>query len=232
MGTPRGSDWDKILKSLPLYNECPPGYLTITEFSKRAGASGPSILKAIRAGKIARHHCVALAGKKSTRKVIINWNAAGYSFIVNRSKAWWPKDFAINDNRAYKLFDMADVAEEDIVKAPNQGVGADADYEAVTDIASAKYRVEQLKIAKMQAELKLANNEVVPIEKVMAHERELALEIKASIRKAENKMAPLLAQANTVLECRAILEAYHREAFEALQLLESSNGATEKISSN
>ncbi len=104
----------------------------------------------------------------------------------------------------------------------------DLNYETVIDIASAKYRVEQLKIEKMQAELKLANNEVVLVEKVQAHERELALEIKASIRKAENKMAPLLAQANTVLECRAILEAYHREAFEALRPLESDNGTTKE----
>jgi len=216
----RGSDWDRILKALSLYTSCPPGYLTIADFKKRAGASGPSIIKAVRTGKIARQHCAALARNK-TRKLIIDWNAAGYGFIIIRDKKWWPEDFIPNDERTYLPLDKTDPTADEIVDELN-GKGS-VDYQAVTDIASAKYRVEQLKIAKMQAEIKLANNEVIPIEKVMAHERELALEIKASIRKAENKMAPLLAQANTVLECRAILESYHREAFEALKPLEHTN---------
>ncbi len=231
MGARRGSDWDKILNSLPLYNECPFGYLTLTEFSERASASRTSVIKAIRRGKIVKKNCLVMPGPKKTRKLIISWNAAGYDFIVTRGGIWKPDDFVPNDDRVYKPFENAAVIEGDLVNAPNQGDG-DIGYQDVTDIASARYRVEQLKIAKMQAELKLANNEVVPMETVIAHEREIALEVKASIRKAENKMAPLLAQATTVLECRAILETYHREAFEALQPLGRSNGTTEKISSN
>ena len=218
MGGKRGSDWNKILKSLPLHDACPLGFLTMKDFAERAGASGPSILKAVRSGKIARQHCASLKRKNSIN-LIIEWNAAGYNFIAVRKEQWWPKDFKLNDEHLYKPFDTGEEGEEEFDDALD--VGTDKVVKRrVTDIASAKFRVEQLKIERLEAELKLANNEVIPIVEVIAHELELALEIKASIVKVENKMAPLLAQANTVLECRSILEKHHREAFEALKPLE------------
>jgi len=229
LGAPRGSDWTKLLKSLPRRDEMPPGYLTIAEFSKRASISATSIFVSLRSGRISKRHCVALLNTKRLR-LAINWNTAGYDFVLSRRKHFWPDDFKPNDAKIYRPIGSVEV-DEAIRELPNgtNGTGeTGVNYEAVIDIASAKYRVEQLKIAKMQAEIKLANNEVIPTEKVMAYERELALEIKASIRKAENKMAPLLAQANTVLECRAILEAYHREAFEALRPLETDSSNENK----
>jgi hypothetical protein len=145
-----------------------------------------------------------------------------------RNAKYWPDDFQPNDEFLYMPLEV-EKGERRII-APSdtnaKGDGNGLTFAGVTDIASAKYRVEQLKIAQMQQTFDENSNELIRLEDAAANDREMALEIKAAIRKASNKMAPLLAKAGTVLECRAILDAHHREAMETLNpmLLENGDG--------
>jgi hypothetical protein len=224
-------NWTRFLESLPLYDEPPPGYLNVQEFAERANSTSAGVVKACKAGKIAPQHCLTFPDKKNKRRLAFNWNSSGYNFIMLRNAKYWPDDFEPNDEFSYRPLDVPDTESAAI---PPSGGLTDGDekisFRKVTDIASAKYRVEQLKIAQMQTALKEENNQLVRIEDVAGHEREMALEIKAAVRKESNKMAPLLAKATTVLECRSILDAGHREALETLNpmLLENGDGKDEK----
>ena len=212
-----GVEWKKLKKSLPVYKEAPSDYLSVGDFARRAEASPPAIKKAIVAGKIPKQHCMIVDLGPRQKTVFINWNRCGYNYLASKNPKWWPKDFEINDACEYKPIDTPDISDKGVMDAPSELFGEDEiQYQKVTDINSAKYRVEQLKIAKLQAEQKLANNELVLIKDVIALNREMGTELKAALKRSENKMAPELLHCKTVLEIRALLAAYHREVIEVL----------------
>lgn len=230
MGRTKGKvdkNWTRFLESLPLYDEPPPGYLNVQQFAERANSTPSGVVKACKAGKIAVQHCLTFPDKKNKRRLCFDWNSSGYNFIMLRNAKYWPEDFQPNDEFEYMPVELSESERRIVAPVDNTANGDEKlKFNKVTDIASAKYRVEQLKIAQMQQALEEESNQLIRLDDVMNLNREMALEIKAGIRKAENKMAPLLAKANTVLDCRAILEAHHREAMETLNpmLLENGDG--------
>lgn len=168
---------------------------------------------AVRTGKIPVEYCVRVGPRKLLH---IAWDATAYTFIVSKREQYWPKDFVVNKAEEYKPLAVKPVALR--TKKEETKPAAGLHLKKVTDINSAKYRTEQLKIMKMEAELTNAKNETVPMKEVVATLREIGLETKVALKRAITVMCPKLVTVKNVLACRAILEKHLYEALEHLKL--------------
>ena len=222
------SDWEKFLSSLPLYADAPDGFLDVVSYAERAGTTRPTILKAIRSGKIPKKHCVSVRfSTNQRRKVLINWNATAYNYIVSRQEHTWPSDFERNDEHIYRPIEVspgagADGNGEDGPPVAGQLLTDEMDYQPVVDLTSAKLRTEQLKILEAQTKIRVANNELVLIEEAAAIMGEIAMEVKGLLLRYINDVAPKVGPKKiNVVDCRKILRENFVSVLTALEPVES-----------
>jgi len=230
------SDWQKFLESLPLYADAPDGFLDVVSYAERAGTTRPTILKAICTGKISKKFCVAvLFSTNQRRKVLIDWNATAYSYIVSRQEHTWPSDFERNDERVYRPIEVsagagADGNGEDGPPVSGRLLTDEMEYQPVTDLTSAKLRAEQLKILKTQTELRIANNELVHIDEAASIMGEIAMETKGLLLRFVNEVAPIVGpKILSVVDCRRVLREHFMSVLSALESMEGSIGKQKEL---
>jgi len=220
------SNKDNLLNKVPFYPVTPHGYVSTSELADRTGGYRTDVLNKIKNGTIPIEYVISTQPKKAggKRQFALFWNKAAYAYIISRRPTSWPEDFQPNDDETYNPIEMIDEQvlnddDDDDDTDDSEQPAPKIKYKSVKNIADAKLRVEQLKIAKMQAELRLANNEVIPMRDVINHDKELATKLKGVITRAINTAAPLVAATSSVNNCRSILEGQFREAIETINPL-------------
>ena len=189
--------WKSILEELPLCKVAPEGYVTASEFSKRAGVHEASVRAAIERGAIDKRFCVATTFKNSDRrKIWISWDMAGEEYARTSSA----------DGRSLRGHKkQTAVAPTPVEENP------DAEEVAVYDLPSAKYKAELLKIKKMEEELRKIKAETILVADAVGNMRSLGALLKAEFQRSIQAVAPKLVSARTPLECRTLLEDNYRE---------------------
>lgn len=207
------TSWKAFLKTLPHYPVAPAGWLSLTEYTARSCSSVQGVKRSVENGQIPSEHCAKVGPRNLLH---IAWDATAYAFILRKREQYWPADFTVNTSEEYKPLAVKPTALRTKKEEPKPAAGLH--LKKVTDINSAKYRTEQLKIMKMEGELSLAKNETVPLKEVVATLREIGLETKVALKRAITIMCPKMVTVKNVLACRAILETHLYDALEHLKL--------------
>lgn len=220
----------------------PAGWLSVKEYATRAGASYMAIYTAVRDGRLPRRSVAAFrCGANKARRIIIDWDATAYQFFYDMRSRYRPADFVPNENREYKPIrkkgsDPASQINEIKVREAVTGQDFSSEFdrvreavftpkdlltdqmhlERVTDLTTARYRSEQLKIEKQQIELRKARNEVIETAQVVALNHQIAMEVKAEWGKLIPRLAPVLAAENDPREVKKILTDAWAQAFSPL----------------
>lgn len=240
-------EWKAFLKTLVLRDYVTPGALGIVDFAERAGVHGASVIKALKTGKIPREYCFCTLRNNGTRLIWIDWDRAGYDYIVNRHPRTWPKDFAPNPEKMYKPIGDSSPSPESSspppgASAPQSEASAGAlsppppsappelpeasEGAAKTQVlADYKIRAEALKVQKMEIEVQQIRAELIPRAEVLAINRELALDLRAALFKMGNQVVPAIQAAGSVIKGRAIFRDHLKKTIDALKDLEDENYA-------
>jgi hypothetical protein len=223
------TEWLTFLELIPVVDDLPAGYLFIRDYAQRITHLTPNNLKkAILAGRIPRTSLIVLATEKR-RRAAVHWGSTAYNFIVARSRKYWPKNFKPTSARSYRP--LAEEGEPDgpvltpaelgiappMTGTTRQSTLAGMHYRDVVDEATAKYRIQQLKIEKLQAEINLANNDVLKVEDVEDTQREIATELRGELKKMVQRVSSRLVAAKSVNMVREILEDAIHDALETLK---------------
>jgi hypothetical protein len=229
------SKWALFRETLPVLESPPFGYIPATKYARQVEMNAGNLSRRILEGAIHKRHLCVIPRESGGKPILyIDWNSTAYSFIIARGEKKFPAGFKRNKHREYlpiRAENEKPVAEKNNKKKETpeaeeqlppdemtqQLMSEGIMYEPVTDLASAKYRKEQLHIAKLQAELKQANNELIKIEDVKKHDTQTALLVKAALDKAINKLAPVVAQHNSVVKCKSLLKKEIANALKTLK---------------
>jgi hypothetical protein len=171
-------------------------------------------------GKIPKRYLAAVPAETSGKlRVSIDWNNAGYDYVLQKRDSARPIDFFPNPERVYKPVPVAGVPTP--VPTLHGGVGEPPvdvgilDRNLPTDIAEAKLRNEQLKIFQKQQELKIAANELISVEDAQSQAAEHAAELRGKLLWFINDVAARVV-GREILEVQAILRDGLAHALEGL----------------
>lgn len=202
-----------LLEKVTYFNKQPEGFLTINEYAKRSGIVRQVIRRAIVAGSIDRKFVASSRNQKNgNRTFIINWNMTINDFMRKRRPDTWPDDFNPESDEPYKKMDSTN-------SEPIMNVPSDGQTSKVTTLADAKLRIEELKILKIEQELKIARNEVIKIDDVTSFHKDLASELRSVITRCINSAATRVATQTSINMCRKVIEESFQGAIEALNPL-------------
>lgn len=214
------TSWQILLESLPRYPSDPPGWLRIAEFAGRCGCAHSVVNHDLIMGKIPKRYLAAVPAETSGKlRVSIDWNNAGYDYVLQKRDSARPIDFFPNPERVYKPVPVAGVPTP--VPTLHGGVGEPPvdvgilDRNLPTDIAEAKLRNEQLKIFQKQQELKIAANELISVEDAQSQAAEHAAELRGKLLWFINDVAARVV-GREILEVQAILRDGLAHALEGL----------------
>lgn len=231
-----GQEWKR---GLPVFDEIPIGWLTIADAAIRAGMRRDKLSTDVTAGRFPKS-AIGLWQTNGKRITLLHWDAAIYDYLLSRPATSRPADFVRNDLKSYKPISTIDTpargsspfptADEVTDQSPTSALDAllnnqDQYTEKVVDLTSARFRAEQLKILKLQYELRVARNELIAVAEVDSLLREIAVEIKSEFTRMESAIAPVFAACSDPREIRRVLRD---ELARALAPLERGrNGAAE-----
>lgn len=224
-----------LYRKVKLHKGIPPaGWLTCIEYAERLGCKPVQINKAVKDGRIPRKHLALNDPPDGQRRVIINWDASIYDYLIKRRACYRPDDFEPNKARLYKPFNVAPHLEDAIEEPPppqDEGeqkkepvqnivdetlVDDEMRFESVIDTTSAKYRKEQLDIIKKQNELKREANELI----AMSDERMLlgglAAQLGGNASKAVPKWSPIFAAEKDPRKIRQLMKQMFTDIFKPL----------------
>lgn len=211
----------KVTDDVRVVDEVPEGYMTLLEFCEGVGSKVRSLQDSIGYGKIDKKHLVKIPfGQNGRYQVFINWDACAYNYIIGRREEFWPADFKPNDEKKYYPEVLVFNGEKVVMKGEDsehsEVLAKDLTYKKVTDISSAKFRMEQLKIAREQERLRREMNQSVDVKDVEAQQREIGLALKTKASTLFQDTANRLAVCSSPRECKFILEEVYREILGAL----------------
>lgn len=198
---------------------CPEGYLNGKEYSERIGISLQTIMKACREGRIPEKWMLVVTppDKLSKSHLVINWNNTAYDYVLGQYPIRRHKDFKENPKKEFKPIKLTEPEQsaEDIPETELFARSGMA-YEMVTDLSSAKYRNEQLKIERQELELRHANNELIEVSAVIQERAEQAVQVRVAIQSAVQRLTPLLAVESDIKEVKRILLEQLNKALKSL----------------
>jgi AAA15 family ATPase/GTPase len=205
------SNLKELMASLSFFEDVPKGYVNLKDFSALTKATYTEIRREILNGNIDRKNLIVTKHpKQNIKQIAIFWNNAAYPFIVRRRKNLWPKDFKQNEEHEYNPIPLDE-------KSKAISSGKKTSEREPIDLADAKLISEKLKIEKARHEIRLANNEVMNMKDVIAHNQEMAASLKGAVIRAITAAAPLVAASSDVRECNRILKNEFKIAFDALK---------------
>lgn len=226
-----------ILKDLygkvKLHKGAPPsGWLTCIEYAERLECKPVQINKAVKDGRIPQKHLALNDPPEGQRRIIINWDASIYDYLINRRACYRPDDFKPNKARLYKPFNVAPhlegaiteepEPEEDPKKDPVQNivdetlVDDEMKFTPVIDTTSAKYRKEQLDIIKKQNDLKREANELITFSDERMLLGGLAAQLGGNASKAVPKWSPIFAAEKDPRKIRQLMKQMFTDIFKPL----------------
>lgn len=197
----------KLRKALKM----PPGYIRATDFAENVGISDQALGKIMRLGeRISYKHQIFIMQPNDPKRAFtaIDWNNAAYPFLMSMSKHRRPTDFVENKERIYKPIETTgeDYDAGTVIDAPEKFFGKSGmAFEEVIDLSSAKYRSEQLKIARQELELRASNNELVEVSAVVQAQAEQAVQVRVAVQAAIQRLTPLLAVESDIAEVKRLL---------------------------
>lgn len=221
------TEFDLLLEQLPLVDKPPnESWLKYSVFAKRAGANAVLVKEAFKHDVIDHKHCVAIpSAKGAVLRLLIDWNAAGYDYILSRQKKYWPDDFKKNKKQQYKPIEVTHEAKiKTSKKAKNKVKEATEELAHIDTLQEAKLETEKLRILNLRVENQLANNEVIKVEDALEIAQSVAHATKSQLRRFVTVVAPDLLRCNNVVEIRTTLEQALEETFKELEplILEST----------
>jgi len=222
--------WDEFIEGVPLVETAPLGYFTIVQYAKRLETSDQRVRKGLDLGKIPLEACIKTTYKNNKKryKLYINWDTTVYGFIMTMAPEHRPSNFIENREQEYKP-----------VQAPTQPLTLAVPYKDryaqflatgitkpaeesnetkgirlpdIFDIGEANVHLKRLDIAKKEAELKLANNDLISMAAAQARFKEIGYLVKAALRQMEGSAAHELVGKTDVVEIKKILADYHELA--------------------
>lgn len=220
------TDWKQFLSTLEHLKNVPHGFISLQDFARRADTTYQVLRYQILNGKIPKEHCICVYIMHSDH-LYIDWNSYGYDYIMQKNPEKRPKDFEINAEKKYRYIPELPEDHEktnSLVMMKNEQKKENMEnkeepkpfYEAVVDLPSAKFRVEQLKISKMELEQQKLKNDLVSMRDVLFFIRALGNELKAILQSSENRIAPDLLNCKSVNEVRNLLQEHHRTVIDLL----------------
>lgn len=226
----------KISKTIPF------PFVKIPIYAKRIGIKEITLNQALRNGKIPTRFLIISKQLKSVKPAVyINYNESVVGYLKEKAPGWRPKDFKPSMKK-YKPFSKKEWLEFDYNKkdvAPiDETVAAEVSEEdkkvqvgdtqmvmgTVTDLYSAKYRVEQLKIEEKENLIQLQRNESITIKDVLGVNREIAIEVKQALEKGIPDLTIKLAKTSDPKQISDIIRKHHLNSLKKLARLEKPNG--------
>jgi len=206
------------------FDMIPQGWLTVKDYSKRAGITQTTLSHAVRTGKFPTKHLAQVRRDVGAPSVIIDWNATVYDYIYNKPMRFWPEDFEQNDSRQYKPLPVGtkETSREEGGDVPESNIH----YEPVTDIHSAKLRHEQLRVKKLENEIKQADNITIPLKEVIASNKACAIATRTAIQGSKKKMIPKLCTTNDPRKIERILDEGLSHALKKLGPMEGEDNGS------
>jgi hypothetical protein len=229
-------DYQVFVLGLYRLDNSPDGFLSPDQYAKRWGGtmSAQKIKDDLSRGKIPKRWAIRKPfGKKGQFKALIHWDSTVNQYALNlapelRPSGFDPKETFRPINGPEWVPPMPHEVEDEEIRELDDL----ANLPQVSTLDEAKLRVEQLKIMKMQAEIRLANNQMIWVDDMVAAGRQMGVELRASLMASKNRMKSELAACNTVQGCDKILENGLREALEIISNPIIPNGQIKNDSSN
>lgn len=222
--------WTAFVSGLYKLDKPHKGFITLSAFKKRWGGRSRQNLKDdLVAGKIPKRWCVRKPyGQKGGYQVLIHWDSVVNQYALalpaeHRPSGFDPKETFRPINGPEWIPPMPHELEDEEIREADKL----SSLPQVSTLDEAKLRVEQLKIMKMQAEIRLANNQMIWVEDMVAAGRQMGVELRASLMASKNRMKSQLAACSDVHGCDKILEEGLREALEIIDNPPVPNGQTE-----
>ena len=209
--------WSAFVSSLYRVDKPPKGFLTLSEFKRRFGGRTQQLIKDdMISGKIPRRWCIREPwGQKGEFRVRIHWDSVVNQYAMalpaeHRPSGFDPSETFRPINGPEWIPPMPHELEEEEVREADEL----ANLPQVNTLDEARLRVEQLKIMKMQAEIRLANNQTIWVEDMIAAGRQWGVELRAALLASKNRMKSQLAACGSVQGCDKILENGLRDALD------------------
>jgi hypothetical protein len=208
---PRSIQRDSFLRSLerPMASERVYNLSEAETFTERTGRA---LWKAVESGRIDRQYL--RMGEHADGKPKLLFTREGLDIYIATSAA---SRGAIPS----AVVEAVGIARDDRLRAEHEARIATEARRNIdlmpSSLPDAKLRVEQLKIERLEAENMLARNQSMLIEDVIAINREVDMELVASLRSMVYRAAPRLAAESDILKCRVILEQELQESMSVLE---------------
>lgn|SRR4030043_158741 len=194
----------KINKKLPDKN-----FIPLQLCAKRLERTQSVLLYALGTNKISLDHCYAYQANKTARvKLYVNYKAfeQHFSHIATKEPIDTNVECEIDENGEPIVFDDLGIASR-----------------PVTDLQTAKYRSEVLKIRQHYLALQVSKNEVIPRDVLKDATIELANELKSLISSTVVVAAPRVLGAKNVLRIREIfLDEFTKQTEKCIARLQDS----------